>query len=119
MGTVGFPVKASLVALGLLGGLVVAYNALWYSVLASGWIGQGCAQHPFALGNPGGPTGFFTSKETALAGLALLVPVLLVVGDFQRRDGGRPQCANCGRGLEPGWQACPYCATPLGESVRQ
>ena len=113
---VNLPIRAILIIVAVLGGLVALYNVFGYLYNFS----QGtpaCATHPFGGGGDGGILSVFVPGVFSLASIALLVAVLWAI---PARDAAADQtatrsCPHCGRPLQADWRACPYCAwVPTG-----
>jgi len=110
------PIRAILISVAVLVGLVALYNVFGYLYSFS----QGtpaCATHPFGGGGYGGLLGVFVTGVFSLASIALLVAALWAIParDTSADRAAMKPCPHCGRSLQDDWRACPYCAwVPTG-----
>jgi hypothetical protein len=110
------PIRAILVGVAVLGGLVALYNVFSYLYnFNQGW--PACAVHPFSGGGYGGILGVLVPGLFSLVSIALLVAVLWAIParDAAADRTAMRSCPHCGRPLQADWRACPYCAwVPAG-----
>jgi hypothetical protein len=112
------PIRAILISVAVLGGLVALYNVFGHLYNFN----QGalaCALHPFSGGGYGGILGVLVPGLFSLVSIALVAVVLRAVpGDPAADRPATGSCPHCGRPLHADWRACPYCAwVPTGGEV--
>ncbi len=113
---VKLPIRAILISVAVLAGLVALYNVLGYFYNFN----QGtlaCALHPFSGGGYGSILGVLVPGLFSLASVALLVAVLWAIParDTAADRTAMRACPRCSRPLQAEWRACPYCAwVPTG-----
>jgi hypothetical protein len=112
------PIRAILISVAVLGGLVALYNVFGYLYnFNQGW--PACAMHLFNGGQYGGILGILIPLAFSLVSIALVAVVLRAVpGDTAADRPAMKPCPHCGRPLQADWRACPYCAwMPAGGEV--